>query len=402
MIWVGSDTGLLHLTRDAGKTWENVSPKGLLDWSRVTQITASRFDAAVAYASVDRHRMEDYKPYVYRTRDYGKTWVLAVDGLEEPAYVNSIKEDPIRKGLLYAATELGIAVSFDDGDHWQSLQLNLPVCSARDVVVHGDDLVVATHGRAFWILDDISPLRQIDAKVATGDAFLYKPSTAIRLNAESFSGTPFPPEEPKAKNPPDGAVLDYYLKSAEPVTLQITDSKNQIVRQFSTSDQAEAPPRPGAIADYWIVPPALLTARPGMNRFVWDLRYRLRAEGEGRRGQARGPQVLPGTYQVRLTVSGKSYTQPLKVVLDPRSTATPLELSKQLDFGLAVTKAMEQTAAAMRENPDAAKTLRSALAEMSAALSVAESADRTPPAQAVQLFDHAQKALTEQLAKRAR
>ena len=383
-IWVGSDTGLLHLTRDGGKTWENITPKGLPDWSRVTQIEASHFDPATAYAAVDRHRREDYKPYVYRTRDYGKTWTPIVNGLEEPAYVNSIKEDPERKGLLYAATELGVAVSFDDGDQWQSLQLNLPVVSVRDLVIHGDDLVIATHGRAFWILDNISPLRQIESKLVSEDAWLYKPATAIRLNPESFSGTPFPPEEPKAKNPPDGAILDYYFKSPPQgeVVLDILDSKNRVIRHISSNDRPEPPARAVAIADYWTVPPPRLSAKAGMTRFVWDLRYDLQSEGGGRNA-ARGPLVLPGSYQVRLTADGHSYTQPLKVALDPRSRATPAELSKQLDFCLSVVKAIGE---ARKLNTDAGRRI---IAEMTAALNAAESADRPPPAQAVQLFNQA-------------
>jgi hypothetical protein len=198
----------------------------------VTQIEASHFDPAVAYATVDRHRMEDYRPYVYRTRDYGKTWSLVVDGLKEPAYLNGIREDPARRGLLYAATELGVAVSFDDGDHWPPLQLNLPAVSVRDLAVHGDDLVIATHGRGFWILDDISPLRQADEKIAESAAFLFRPATAIRMNPETFMGTPFPVEEPKAKNPPEGAVIDYYFRAAPEgiVTLEIVDPRNSSCR----------------------------------------------------------------------------------------------------------------------------------------------------------------------------
>ena len=307
MVWTGSDTGLIHLTRDGGKTWENVTPKGLPAWSNVTHLEASHFDPAEAYAAVDRHQMDDYKPYVYRTRDYGKTWTLAAEGLEEPAFLNAIREDPARRGLLFAATELGVDVSFDDGSHWQSLQLNLSASSVRDLVIHGDDLVVATHGRAFWILDDISPLRQVDARVASAEAWLYQPATAIRMNPESFTGTPFPPEEPKAKNPPEGAILDYFLKSTPQgeVVLEILDDRNQAIRRYSSQDRTAAPRRPGAVADIWIAPPPRLTARAGMNRFVWDLRYAPPgAEGgaESEFGRsAQGPQVLPGTYTARLT-----------------------------------------------------------------------------------------------------
>jgi photosystem II stability/assembly factor-like uncharacterized protein len=456
MVWVGSDTGLIHLTRDAGKTWQNVTPPGLSAWSKITQIEASHFDPAVAYAAVDRHRREDYKPYVYRTRDFGKTWSLTTEGLHEPAYLNSIKEDPERKGLLYAATELDVAVSFDDGDHWQPLQLNLPTVSVRDLVVHGDDLVAATFGRGFWILDDISPLRQIDEKAATSEAFLYKPATAIRMNPEGFFGSPFPPEEPKAKNPPEGALIDYFLKAAPSgeVTLEILDGKNQVVRRFSSTERTEAPPRPGAIADIWIVPPAHLSAKAGMNRFAWDLRYAAPGADDSDAaefGRTQGPQVLPGTYQARLTVAGHTYSQPFKVTLDPRSTATPAELEAQLSLCLSISAGMRKAADAVREAgtlrrllADRRQTANGALASkiaaldaeaariagggggrggrggrggggrggtasatpslgsvsslLAAALSVAESADRTPPGSAYQISQQAARDLAALLA----
>ena len=428
LVWTGSDFGLIHLTRDGGKTWENVTPKGLPEWSNVTHIEASHFDQAVAYAAVDRHQLDDYKPYVYRTRDYGKTWTLAAEGLEEPAFLNAIREDPARRGLLFAATELGVYVSFDDGGHWQSLQLNLPASSVRDLVIHGDDLVAATHGRAFWILDDIAPLRQMDARVASAEAWLYQPATAIRMNPESFPGTPFPPEEPKAKNPPDGAILDYFLKSPPEgeVVLEILDSQNQAIRRYSSTDRAPAPRRPGAIADIWIAPQPRLAARAGMNRFAWDLRY---APPGAEGGAAEGPQVLPGTYTARLTVAGRSYTQPLKVALDPRSVATPEDLSKQLELGLSASRAIRQAEETMSQvralrsqlaqrlqaaerasnaalvarivalDAEAAKIgLTAASSELGSALSAAESADRTPPATAYQAYDQANRTLAAQLA----
>jgi photosystem II stability/assembly factor-like uncharacterized protein len=441
-IWVGSDTGLIHVTRDAGAHWENVTPQGLPDWSRVTQIEASHFDPAVAYAAVDRHRMEDYKPYLYRTRDYGKTWSLLTDGLSEPAYLNSIREDPARKGLLYAATELGVSVSFDDGGHWQSLQLNLPTVSVRDVVVHGDDLAIATFGRGFWILDNASPLRQIDDRAISSDAFLFKPAAAIRMNPEPFMGTPFPIEEPKAKNPPDGAMVDYYFKSAPAgeVVLEVLDGKNQVIRRYSSQQREEAPPRrPGAIADYWIEEPLRLTAAAGAHRFVWDLRYAApRAEPPGENdfdGPPKGPQVLPGTYQLRLTAGGRSYTQPLVVKLDPRSTATAVDLTKQSELSLSCVREMGKAADALREiresrrrlaerRPSAKADLASKIAaldaeaarlieggdggrrgnnlisvssQLSAALAVTESADRTPPEDAYTLFGLATRELSAEL-----
>jgi photosystem II stability/assembly factor-like uncharacterized protein len=418
-IWAGSDTGLIHLTRDGGKTWTDVTPKGLGPWSKVSQIDASHFDAGTAYASIDRHRVEDYRPYVYRTRDYGKTWSLIAGGLEEPAYMNCVREDPVRQGLLYGCSELGVVVSFDDGQSWQSLQLNLPPVSVRDLTVHGDDLVIATFGRSFWVLDNMTPLRQVDDKITS--TFLYKPGHAIRLNPEAFSGTPYPVEEPKAKNPPDGAAIDYYLKpaAAGEVTLEFLDGKNQVIRKVSSSDRP-APGGRGAIADVWIVPPPRVTNNAGMNRYMWDLRYAVPEGAGGGRGGAHGPQVLPGNYTVRLTADGKTYTQTLSVAMDPRSVATPADLQKQLDFSLEVMASMQEAAAAIREARSKGGTaaalvgsaggrggapatpgpsLSSAMNELNTALSVALSADRTPPAQAVQLFEQGKRDLAAQIAK---
>jgi photosystem II stability/assembly factor-like uncharacterized protein len=442
MVWAGSDTGLIHLTRDGGKTWANVTPPGLAAWSKVTQIEGSHFDAGTAWAAVDRHRREDYKPYIYRTHDFGKTWALAADGLVEPAYLNSIKEDPSRQGLLYAATELGVAVSFDDAGHWQPLQLNLPVVSVRDLTIHGDDLVIATHGRGFWILDNITPLWQVDQRTADTDVVLYRPAAAVRMNPEGFFGTPLPPEEPQARNPPDGAIVDFYLKAAPAgdVTLDILDAKGEVLRSYSSKPQPAAPRRPGAIADSWIAPPSRLTARPGMNRFAWDLRYG--APGEE---SAAGPQVLPGTYTVRLTAAGRSTTQPLIVTLDPRSTATPADLQKRFDLSISLWRDMQRAAEASREgaalrralagqrqtaapeaaaklsalDADAARilgagggggrggrggaaaggtTIAGVSAEIGTALSVAESADRTPPATAYEIGRQASRDLATLLA----
>jgi len=445
LIWAGSDIGLIHLTRDGGKTWTNVTPPGLSDWSKITQIEASHFTAGAAYAAVDRHRLDDNKPYLYRTRDYGKTWTSITTGIEAPSFLNSVREDPVRKGLLYACTETGVFVSFDDGDHWQSLQVNLPTVSIRDLVVHGDDLVIATHGRSFWILDDMSPLREIDSKVAASDAYLYQPATAIRMNRESFQSTPLPPEIPKAQNPPDGAIIDYYLKSAPSgdVTLEILDAKNQLVRRYSSNDHPTVRRGRQAIADIWIAPPQPFTARSGMNRFVWDLRYSTASgsTGDPENAQApRGPQVLPGAYQARLTVAGQHFTRPLKIVLDPRSGATPADLTKQFDLAMKLsrelgraTEATQQIASLRRQLADVkpkassdpallasiaaldaqaaqitggvgrnaeppASGLNAVRLQLNAVVNVVDSADRTPPTQAYALFDQASQDLATQLA----
>jgi photosystem II stability/assembly factor-like uncharacterized protein len=443
-IWAGSDTGLVHLTRDGGKTWNNVTPKGWTDWSKVTHIEASHFTAGEAYAAVDRHRLDDLAPHLYRTRDFGKTWNEITAGIGGTSFLNAVREDPARKGLLYAATETAVYVSFDDGDHWQSLQLNMPAVSVRDLVIHGDDLVIATHGRSFWILDNVTPLRQASAQIAASDAFLFKPATAIRMNPEGFLGTPLPLEIPQAENPADGAVVDYYLKSTASgeVTLEILDAKNQVVRRFSSSQQPAASRRRLNIADYWVTAPKTLSARAGGNRFVWDLRYESPAgEGGGEGGPpGRGPQALPGIYQVRLTVAGRQFTQPLKVTLDPRSSATPADLAKQFDLAMKASGDLKKAGDTLRQvttvrrraaeiksrpgNPTlaalasdaemaAAKIagggggrnssvapsgLGAVETELNTALGVAESADRTPPAQAYAVYQLGSRGLTEQLA----
>jgi photosystem II stability/assembly factor-like uncharacterized protein len=407
-IWVGSDSGLVHLTRDGGRSWSDVTPPGLTEWSKVTHLEASHFDAATAYAAIDRHRLDDYRPHLFRTRDYGKTWTPITEGIPEPAFLNAIREDPMRRGLLFAATELGVYVSFDDGDHWQSLQFNLPAVSVRDLVIHGDDLVIATHGRSFWIMDDITALRQADAKLAKSAAWLYQPAVAIRTSSEAFQGTPLPPEIPQAANPPEGAIIDYYLAAAEDqVTLVFLDAKGQLVRRYASTDKI-APPRQRshAIADIWLIPEPHLTAKAGMNRFVWDLRY----DAPGRAG----PQVLPGTYQVRLTAAGRTYSQNLEVRLDPRSTASPADLQSQLDLALQATHWLQQSSDVLKQIEAAPRMVpgiptlaadlekfQTALARIDASLysvlEVAESADRQPPAQAIQLFQEARQQLEVQL-----
>ncbi len=412
VIWTGSDTGLVYITRDGGKSWHDVTPPGVAAWSKITLIEASHFHAGEAYAAIDRHRLDDYAPYFYRTRDFGKTWTAVIDGLAAPAYLNAIREDPKRAGLLFAGTELGVAVSFDDGDHWQSLQLNLPTVSVRDLVIHDGDLAIATHGRAFWILDDIAPLRQANAEIAAKSAWLYAPAPAIRMNPEKFSGTPLPPEEPAAKNPADGASIDYYLAAApaEAVKLEILDANGKTIRRFSSGAKPPSRRTGLSIADRWLTPPPGLTAKPGMNRFTWDLRYPSPGEAEDEEaefsGFGGGPQVFPGTYRARLTVDGKPMTQPFQVKLDPRSKATAADLEAQLALGLKASAKMRESAATLRAVKAApASPEREALlhgdeslaavnSELVAVLGVVESADRKPTLQSQALFEDASKKLT--------
>ncbi len=329
-VWAGTDDGLIWRTRDGGKKWDDVTPKGLVPWSKVGIIEAGHFSAETAYAAIDRHRVDDYKPYIYRTHDGGKHWTLAAAGIPDGSFVNAVREDPVKPGLLYAGTEYGMYVSFDDGDHWQSLQLNLPMTSIRDMDLHhdkwNDDLVIATHGRAFWVLDDISALRQLDA-TRSADAVLFKPANAVRLHLSEFTGTPLQADEPKAPNPPAGAILDYWLKqdAKEPVSLEILDAKGKYVRTFTSADKHPAPDLSeiGNTPEWEAVPPKL-EATAGMHRIVWNIR-------RGPLADIGYPGIweLPGQYTVKLTVDGKTYTQPLTVLNDPRVKVSVADLAKQ-------------------------------------------------------------------------
>jgi hypothetical protein len=333
VLWAGTDDGLIHVTRDGGKTWKDVTPPGLAPWSKVAQLDASHFDDDTVYAAVNRLRVDDLKPHIWRTHDGGATWQETVRGLPDGP-VNTVREDPVRKGLLFAGTELAVFVSFNDGGDWQPLRLNMPATSIRDLVVHEGDVVVGTHGRGFWILDDISPLRQMTPEIASAGAHLFAPRAAYRFARNTNTDTPLPPEEPAGKNPPDGAILYYYLGASakSPVTLEILDSTGRVVRKFSSDDKSE-PPNPALnVPTYWIRPFQPLTTSAGMHRFVWDL-HAAAGQGGGRRGGggeypisaiymdtpgAQGEWMLPGTYTVKLTVEGKSYSQPLVVLPDPR------------------------------------------------------------------------------------
>jgi hypothetical protein len=308
----------------------------LTPWSKVTHIEASHSDAGTAYAAVDRHRLEDYQAYLYRTRDFGKTWQRVSNGIPDGSFLNCVREDPARKGLLYACTEKGVYASFTDGDDWQSLQLNLPVTSVRDLVVHESDLVIATFGRSFWILDDVTPLRQLDSHVATADTWLFRPQAAIRMRPGSDQGTPVPMDEPLAPNPPEGAVLDYFLKyrASSPVQLEIFDSEGKLVRRFASNDELhKTNPNDVQFQVEWLRDPKPLLAEAGMHRFVWNLRYALPKGVRSSFWGPAGPLAVPGNYIVKLTANGKSSTQPLTIKLDPRVKTPQDALERQ--FGLA-------------------------------------------------------------------
>jgi photosystem II stability/assembly factor-like uncharacterized protein len=354
VIWAGTDDGLIHVTADGGKTWTDVTPPQLRPWAKVSVMDAGRFDARTAYAAVNTLRLDDMRPHIYRTHDGGKTWTEIVAGLPGGAPTNAVREDPVRRGLLFAATEREVCVSFDDGGHWQTLRLNMAPSSVRDLIVKDDDLVAATHGRGFWILDDISPLRQLDARLVGADAALFKPRAATRARHNMNTDTPLPPEEPGGENPPDGAVIDYALKAdaSEPVTLEVVDGAGRTVRRYSSEDKSELPtPETAPVPLYWYRQPLRLQTTAGMHRFLWDMRYQPIEGGGGRGGRGGLPisatpyntvptpnsiWAPPGQYTVRLTVDGKTFDEPLTVRLDPRVKAPAEGLRRQAESSLAM------------------------------------------------------------------
>jgi photosystem II stability/assembly factor-like uncharacterized protein len=373
-IWAGTDDGVIWITRDGGKNWTGATPLELTPWSKVTQLMASHFDEESAYASVSRFRIDDLRPYIYRTHDGGKTWQLITNGLPNNAPVDTVREDHERKGLLFAGTENAVWVSFDDGDHWQSLQLNLPHTSMRDLWIHDNDLIVATHGRSFWILDDITPLRQISAAVANAEAYLFQPGLALRVRSDTNTDTPLPADEPAGQNPPDGAIIDYFLAhpASAPVTLEILDAQGQMVRRYSSSDQPEPTLVQMAkqlIPLYWLRTPRILPEGSGMHRWVWDLHYAapgttkheypIAAVPRDTPRHPLGPRALPGKYTVRLNVNDHSYAASLTVKMDPRVTTSLAGLEQQFDLQIRLASMMTRSSQAVLQARSVRKQLRS-------------------------------------------
>jgi len=363
-IWAGTDDGLIYVTRDGGKPWQNVTPPQLKPWSKVSIIEASHFDAGTAYAAINSFRLDDLRAHIYRTRDFGKTWTEITKGIPDGGASNVVREDAIRKGLLFAGTEGSVYVSFNDGDDWQPLQLNLPHTSMRDLAIHGDDLIVATHGRSFWILDDITPLRQLNADVAKASVHLFTPQEAFRVRWNRNPDTPLPPEFPAGKNPPDGAIIDYYLASSagKPVTLEILDEQNHLVRRYSSSDQAEPLEKTAGehpIPMYWVRPAQILSAAAGMHRFVWDLHYAppdslghefpISAIVHDTPKYPLGAWALPGNYTATLTVDGKSYSQSFAVKMDPRIKSSLADLRKQFEMQSGSVEGMNESFEALAQ-----------------------------------------------------
>jgi photosystem II stability/assembly factor-like uncharacterized protein len=425
-IWAGTDSGLIQLTRDSGKHWQNVTPD-ITAWSKVTHIEVSHFKPGEAYAAVDRHRLDDQRPYLYKTRDFGKTWSLTVVGIPAPAFLNCIREDPKKQGLLYAGTEFGIYVSLDDGAHWQPLQLNLPVTSIRDLVIHDDDLIVATHGRSFWVMDNISPLREMTDRLSASDAYLFRPAPAVRVNNDAFSGTPVPPDEPQALNAPSGAYIDYYLAHAsDDISLTILNTEGKVIRRFSSKDKPAPIPTNLPIAPRWLHETSVLSGTAGMHRWIWDLRYGRGADpGAGGddddAAKVPGPLVLPGAYRVKLTADGKELAQSLDVRMDPRSIATPAELSLQFLWAQKVYNSLTETdkiiaslTALEEHSADAAQQarckavlsgksdnpgLQTLARSLNGILGALESADRTPPSQVISAYQDTARKLALRLSE---
>lgn len=337
-IWIGTDDGLIQITGDGGKTWKNVTPAEITSWNKVSMIDAGHFDDVTAYAAVNKIRLDDLNPYIYKTHDGGKTWKKIVNGLPADP-VNSVKEDPYCKGLLFAGTETAVYVSFNDGDSWQPLRLNMPATSIRDLVIKDNDLVIGTHGRSFWILDGITALRNMAKMKDYNSTVLYTPGFAYRVRWNMNTDTPLPQEEPAGQNPPDGAIFDYYLNgdAALVVKLDVLDATGKIVRSFTSVDKPYAIP-PVNIPLYWIRPQQILSAGKGPHRFIWDLHtqplnlpasYAIAAIYGQTAPNPTSPWVLPGKYTVKLTVDGKAYTQPLTIKMDPRVKTPVPELQKQ-------------------------------------------------------------------------
>ena len=375
-IWAGTDDGLLWITRDHGKNWKDITPPGLIPWSKITQISASHFDENTAYVSVSRFRIDDLRPSIFRTHDGGATWQPIVAGLPEDSPVNTVREDTARKGLLFAGTETAVWMSLDDGDHWQSLEYNLPHTSMRDLMVAGNDLIVATHGRSFWVLDDISPLRQLAARTPSPEAVLFKPGGAYRVRRSTYTDTPLPADEPAGENPPDGAAIDYALPAAVqgPVTLEILDAAGKLVRRYSSADAPESTQEELAkqlIPLYWLRMPKTLPSGPGAHRWVWDLRYATPTAARYEypisavpRDTPRTPQgalALPGVYRVRLTFNGKALTESLTVRMDPRVTAPKAELESLFNLESRLSGLVDSSARAALQ----AHSIREQIARLS-------------------------------------
>jgi len=392
-IWCGTDDGLIHVTRDGGKTWKNVTPPAISSWSKISLMEASHFDVNTAYAAVNRIRVDDLNPHIYKTTDGGATWKEIVNGLPADP-INAVREDHLKKGLLYAGSERQVNVSFDDGNHWQPLRLNMPATSIRDLVVKDDDIVVGTHGRSFWILDNISSLRQVTTDMANQPAILFTPQQAWRIRWSMYTDTPVPQEEPAGQNPPDGAIIDFFLKEKAngEVRLEISDSKGKLVRAYSSNDKPYTKPEDNA-PDYWVRPQQILNGNPGAQRFIWDMHYTpldvtptypISAIYQNTVPNPSSPWVNPGVFTVKLMVDGKTYTKnfPVKMDLRVKTSAKDLQLQHDLSFEIYELrkKLMALNVQTDSLKADKAKTERA----LTAVYEVLQDSDLPPTSQAMQ------------------
>ncbi|MEO7963802.1 MAG: glycoside hydrolase, partial [Gemmatimonadaceae bacterium] len=372
VIWVGSDDGLIHVTMNGGKTWKNVTPPTVGPWAKVSIMDASHFDTLSAYAAINTLRLDDLRPHIYRTHDGGKSWTEIVTGIDSGATINVVREDPKQKGLLYAGSETKVWVSFDDGNSWRSLQVNMPATSIRDLVIKDNDLVVGTHGRGFWILDDITPLREVASRAQDEDVHLFRPALATRVRYSMYTDTPLPVDEPRAANPPDGAVLHYFLKrSASALSLDILDATGKVVRHYDKGVNPDPDPRSeGHWPDWWIRPSPVLSPEAGLHRFVWDIRhprpkalsfsFAISAIPGQSVPEPLGPFAAPGVYTVRLTVDGKSVTQRLTIRMDPRVTTPAAGIAAQHLLAVRLADGIDRAAGGIEKARELAIAARGA------------------------------------------
>jgi photosystem II stability/assembly factor-like uncharacterized protein len=361
-MWAGTDDGLIWTTTDAGAHWNNVTPPELKPFWKVFNMDAGHFDAQTAYAAVNTMRLDDMRPHLFRTHDGGKTWTEIDNGIPDGAATSAIREDPKRNGLLYAGSETQVYVSFDDGDHWQSLRLNMPASSVRDLEVKDDDLIAATHGRGFLILDDVTPLRQIAAATASETAHLYAPQTALRIRNDMNPPTPWPPDMATGDNPPDGAIIDYYLGPGVSgvVSLEIADAQGKVVALFNSNDLVPPLDSRYSVPAFWARPPRVLSTAPGHHRFLWDMQYPQVAGISTDPDEnlatpydtppvSTAPWVMPGTYTVRLIAGGKTLSAPLNVAMDPRVKTPRTELEQQFTLAKSIYDELINATSALHE-----------------------------------------------------
>jgi photosystem II stability/assembly factor-like uncharacterized protein len=417
-LWAGTDDGLIHVTRDGGRTWTNVTPPGLAPWMKVSIIDAGRFDANTAYAAINTLRLDDLRPHIYRTLDGGRTWTHITSGIPDGGIINVVREDPKRRGLLFAGSEQAVYVSFDNGGQWQSLRQNMPATSIRDLVIKDDDLVVGTHGRSFWVLDDITPLRQLPDAPLDAGPHVFTPQVATRLRWNMNTDTPLPPDEPAGQNPPDGAIVHYWIGAdAASVVLEVLDDGGIVVRRYSSEDPVEPLVDGRNTPDYWLRPHQPLPKTRGLHRFVWDLHherpavaafgYPIAAIWRNTPRTPHGSWALPGRYQVRVTADRQTRTAPLTVRMDPRVTATAADIRQQYDLSRTIDAAIRRGSAALagaRSQGDTgaarAQELQRLLVPLGQLFGIVEGADVAPTRQVVEAVRDAVAALDRALAPR--